>query len=168
MGKRVIPPENGGKGLGGEIVPVNLRNALEERYLAYALSTIMHRALPDVRDGLKPVHRRILYAMRELGLDPAGGYRKCAKIVGDTMGNYHPHGNQAIYDALARMAQRWAMRVPLIDGPGDFGSMDPDPPAAERYTEARLAKVATALLEDIGQDTVDFIDNYDGSRQEPS
>ena len=120
------------------IEPVNLKDALEERYLAYALSTIMHRALPDVRDGLKPVHRRILYAMRELGLDPDGGYRKCAKIVGETMGNYHPHGNQAIYDALARLAQDFAVRYPLVDGQGNFGNIDGDNPAAERYTEARL------------------------------
>ncbi len=109
-----------------------LRDALEERYLAYALSTIMHRALPDVRDGLKPVHRRILSAMRELGLDPDKGYRKCAKIVGETMGNYHPHGNQAIYDALARLAQDFAVRYPLVDGQGNFGNIDGDNPAADR------------------------------------
>src|SRR6186997_3599627 len=163
MGKRPPPPDSS-----GPIEPVNLREALEERYLAYALSTIMHRALPDVRDGLKPVHRRLLYAMQQLRLSPQGEFRKCAKIVGDTMGNYHPHGNQAIYDALARMAQWWSMRVPLIDGQGNFGSMDPDPPAAERYTEARLAKPAMLLLEDIDKDTVDWVDNYDGSRQEPS
>ena len=123
----------------GPIEPVKLKDALEERYLAYALSTIMHRALPDVRDGLKPVHRRILYAMRELRLDPDGGYKKCAKIVGDVMGNYHPHGNQAIYDALARLAQDFAVRYPLVDGQGNFGNIDGDNPAADRYTEARLA-----------------------------
>ncbi|MBN8910977.1 MAG: DNA topoisomerase IV subunit A [Rhizobiales bacterium] len=152
----------------GPIEPVMLKDALEERYLAYALSTIMHRALPDVRDGLKPVHRRILYAMRELGLDPDSGYRKCAKIVGETMGNYHPHGNQAIYDALARLAQDFAVRYPLVDGQGNFGNIDGDNPAADRYTEARLTPVAADLLEGIDQDTVAFRPNYDGREQEPS
>src|SRR5690606_7013372 len=126
----------------GPIEPVLLKDALEQRYLAYALSTITQRALPDVRDGLKPVHRRILYAMRELGLTPEGAYRKCAKIVGETMGNFHPHGNQAIYDALARLAQDFAVRYPLIDGQGNFGNVDGDNPAADRYTEARLTAVA--------------------------
>ena len=149
------------------IEPIGLKDALEERYLAYALSTIMHRALPDVRDGLKPVHRRILYAMRELGLNPEGGYRKCAKIVGETMGNYHPHGNQAIYDALARLAQDFAVRYPLVDGQGNFGNIDGDNPAADRYTEARLTPVAALLLEGIDEDTVDFRPNYDGREQEP-
>lgn len=152
----------------GPIEPVNLKDALEERYLAYALSTIMHRALPDVRDGLKPVHRRILYAMRELGLNPEAGYRKCAKIVGETMGNYHPHGNQAIYDALARLAQGFAVRYPLVDGQGNFGNIDGDNPAADRYTEARLTSVASDLLDGIDEDTVDFRPNYDGREQEPS
>lgn len=152
----------------GPIEPVNLKDALEERYLAYALSTIMHRALPDVRDGLKPVHRRILYAMRELGLNPDAGYRKCAKIVGETMGNYHPHGNQAIYDALARLAQSFAVRYPLVDGQGNFGNIDGDNPAADRYTEARLTTVAAELLDGIDEDTVDFRPNYDGREQEPS
>jgi DNA gyrase subunit A len=147
---------------------IDIVDEMKTSYLDYAMSVIVSRALPDVRDGLKPVHRRILWSCYEAGFVPGRPYRKSAKITGDTMGNYHPHGNQAIYDALARMAQWWSMRVPLIDGQGNFGSMDPDPPAAERYTEARLAKVATSLLEDIGQDTVDFIDNYDGSRQEPS
>jgi len=147
---------------------IDIVDEMKTSYLDYAMSVIVSRALPDVRDGLKPVHRRILWSCYEAGFVPGRPYRKSAKITGDTMGNYHPHGNQAIYDALARMAQPWSMRVPLIDGQGNFGSMDPDPPAAERYTEARLAKVATSLLEDIGQDTVDFIDNYDGSRQEPS
>jgi topoisomerase-4 subunit A len=147
--------------------PIKLKEALEERYLAYALSTIMHRALPDVRDGLKPVHRRILYAMRELGLNPEGGYRKCAKIVGETMGNYHPHGNQAIYDALARLAQDFAVRYPLVDGQGNFGNIDGDNPAADRYTEARLTPVAALLLDGIDEDTVDFRPNYDGREQEP-
>ena len=147
---------------------IDIVDEMKTSYLDYAMSVIVSRALPDVRDGLKPVHRRILWSCYEAGFVPGRPYRKCAKITGDTMGNYHPHGNQAIYDALARMAQWWSMRVPLIDGQGNFGSMDPDPPAAERYTEARLAKPATTLLEDIGQDTVDFVDNYDGSRQEPS
>src|ERR687887_183684 len=129
----------------GPIEPINLKDALEERYLSYALSTIMGRALPDVRDGLKPVHRRILYAMRELGLNPETAYRKCAKIVGETMGNFHPHGNQAIYDALVRLAQSFAVRYPLIDGQGNFGNIDGDNPAADRYTEARLTAVAEAL-----------------------
>ena len=151
----------------GPIESVELRSALEERYLAYALSTIMHRALPDVRDGLKPVHRRILYAMRELRLDPAGGYLKCAKIVGEVMGDYHPHGNQAIYDALARLAQDFAVRYPLVDGQGNFGNIDGDNPAAERYTEARMTGVAAAILEGIDEDTVEFRPNYDGRVQEP-
>ncbi len=147
---------------------MNLRDALEERYLAYALSTIMHRALPDVRDGLKPVHRRLLYAMQQLRLVPQGEFRKCAKIVGDTMGNFHPHGNQAIYDALARLAQDFTVRYPLIDGQGNFGNIDGDNPAADRYTEARLTAVAAQLLNGIDEDTVDFRLNYDGRELEPS
>src|SRR5499426_3506545 len=149
------------------IEPVKLKDALEERYLAYALSTIMHRALPDVRDGLKPVHRRILYAMRELKLDPTGGYKKCAKIVGEVMGNYHPHGDQAIYDALVRLAQDFAVRYPLVDGQGNFGNVDGDNAAAMRYTESRLSNVAALLLAGIDEDTVDFRATYDGSSQEP-
>src|SRR5919109_1657168 len=144
----------------GPIEPINLKDALEERYLSYALSTIMGRALPDVRDGLKPVHRRILYAMRELKLDPTGGYKKCAKIVGDTMGNFHPHGNQAIYDALVRLAQDFAVRYPLVDGQGNFGNIDGDNPAADRYTEARMTEVAAALLEGIDEEAVDFRPTY--------
>jgi topoisomerase IV subunit A len=151
----------------GPIEPVELRTALEERYLAYALSTIMHRALPDVRDGLKPVHRRILYAMRELKLNPESGYVKCAKIVGDVMGNLHPHGDQAIYDALARLAQDFAVRYPLVDGQGNFGHIDGDNPAAPRYTEARLTEIANAILEGIDEDTVEFRPNYDGRVEEP-
>jgi topoisomerase IV subunit A len=162
MGKRIPPPDSQ-----GAIEPVNLRDALEERYLAYALSTIMHRALPDVRDGLKPVHRRLLYAMQQLRLSPQGEFRKCAKIVGDTMGNFHPHGNQAIYDALARLAQDFSVRYPLVDGQGNFGNIDGDNPAAERYTEARMTEVAARLLEGIDEDTVDFRANYDGREQEP-
>jgi topoisomerase-4 subunit A len=163
MGKRIPPPDSQ-----GPIEPVTLRDALEERYLAYALSTIMHRALPDVRDGLKPVHRRLLYAMQQLRLAPQGEFRKCAKIVGDTMGNFHPHGNQAIYDALARLAQDFSVRYPLIDGQGNFGNIDGDNPAADRYTEARLTEIAARLLDGIDQDTVDFRANYDGREQEPS
>ena len=133
----------------------------------YAMSVIVGRALPDVRDGLKPVHRRVLYAMHEAGLQPTRAYRKCARVVGDVMGNYHPHGDQAIYDTLVRMAQDFAMRYPLVDGQGNFGSIDDDPPAAMRYTEARLARLATEMLRDIDADTVDFTPNYDESRQEP-
>ncbi len=140
---------------------------MKTSYLDYAMSVIVSRALPDVRDGLKPVHRRILYAAQEGGFVPGKPYRKCAKIVGDVMGNYHPHGDSAIYDALARLAQDWSMRLMLVDGQGNFGSMDPDPPASMRYTEARLTKSAMALLEDLDKDTVDFQPNYDGSRQEP-
>ena len=149
------------------IEPIGLQVALEERYLAYALSTIMHRALPDVRDGLKPVHRRILYAMRELKLDPTGGYKKCAKIVGEVMGNFHPHGDQAIYDALVRLAQDFAVRYPLVDGQGNFGNVDGDNPAAMRYTESRMTAVAGLLLDGIDEDTVDFRPTYDGTNQEP-
>src|SRR5262245_51063317 len=149
------------------IEPIKLKDALEERYLAYALSTIMHRALPDVRDGLKPVHRRILYAMRELKLDPTGGFKKCAKIVGEVMGNFHPHGDQAIYDALVRLAQDFAVRYPLVDGQGNFGNVDGDNAAAMRYTESRLTAVAGLLLEGIDEDTVDFRATYDGTNQEP-
>jgi topoisomerase-4 subunit A len=144
-----------------------LARALGDRYLTYALSTIMHRALPDARDGLKPVHRRILYAMRGLRLDPNGAFRKCAKIVGEVMGNYHPHGDQAIYDALVRLAQGFAVRYPLVDGQGNFGNIDGDNPAAQRYTEARLTAAAEALMEGLAEDAVDFRDNYDGSEREP-
>jgi DNA gyrase subunit A len=150
-----------------DISPISIVDEMKASYLDYAMSVIVSRALPDVRDGLKPVHRRILYACNEGGFIPGRPYRKSAKIVGDVMGNYHPHGDSSIYDALARLAQDWAMRVMLIDGQGNFGSMDPDPPASMRYTEARLAKVAMTLLEDIDKDTVDFAPNYDGSREEP-
>ncbi|MEM8576600.1 MAG: DNA topoisomerase (ATP-hydrolyzing), partial [Pseudomonadota bacterium] len=144
-----------------------LRRALGTRYLTYALSTIMHRALPDARDGLKPVHRRILFAMRELRLGSTGGFRKSAKISGDVMGNYHPHGNAAIYDAMARLAQDFNVRYPLVDGQGNFGNIDGDNPAAERYTEARMTAVAEALLDGLNEDAVDFRDNYDGTLTEP-
>ena len=153
---------------GGGAESINLREALEERYLAYALSTIMHRALPDVRDGLKPVHRRLLFAMQQLKLDPEGGFKKCARVVGDVIGKYHPHGDQAVYDALVRLAQNFAVRYPLIDGQGNFGNIDGDNAAAMRYTEAKLTDVAAALLEDIGDDTVDFSETYDGEENEPS
>jgi len=150
-----------------DIQPINIVDEMKTSYLDYAMSVIVSRALPDVRDGLKPVHRRILYASQEGGFVPGRPYRKCAKIVGDVMGNYHPHGDSAIYDALARLTQDWSMRVTLIDGQGNFGSMDPDKPASMRYTEARLAKVAMTLLEDLDKDTVDFTPNYDASRTEP-
>ncbi|MCT2558656.1 DNA gyrase subunit A [Tsuneonella sp. YG55] len=152
----------------GDYARVDIVDEMKTSYLDYAMSVIVSRALPDVRDGLKPVHRRILFASNEGGFVAGRPYRKSAKIVGDVMGNYHPHGDSAIYDALARMVQPWSLRVPLIDGQGNFGSMDPDPPASMRYTEARLAKVANSLLDDLDKDTVDFADNYDGSRKEPT
>src|SRR5712675_3218377 len=161
MGKRLIPPEP------AEIHEVMLRDALEERYLAYALSTIMHRALPDARDGLKPVHRRILYGMRLLNLNPGAAFKKSAKIVGDVMGSFHPHGDQAIYDAMVRLAQDFNSRYPLVDGQGNFGNIDGDNPAAMRYTEARLTDVARLLLDGIDEDAVDFRPTYDGSESEP-
>ncbi|MEM8774957.1 MAG: DNA topoisomerase IV subunit A [Pseudomonadota bacterium] len=151
-----------------ETVAEPLRRAIGERYLTYALSTIMHRALPDARDGLKPVHRRILYAMRELRLSATGGFRKSAKISGDVMGNYHPHGDAAIYDAMARLAQDFNVRYPLVDGQGNFGSIDGDNPAASRYTEARLTIVAEALLDGLAENAVDFRENYDGTLTEPA
>ena len=150
------------------IEPIDIVDEMKTSYMDYAMSVIVSRALPDVRDGLKPVHRRILFAAQEGGMVAGRPYRKCAKIVGDVMGNYHPHGDSAIYMALARMTQDWSMRVPLIDGQGNFGSMDPDMPASMRYTEARLNKVANFLLNDLDKDTVDFVPNYDGSRQEPN
>jgi topoisomerase-4 subunit A len=162
MGKRQLPPEEP-----AEIHEVMLRDALEERYLAYALSTIMHRALPDARDGLKPVHRRILYGMRLLRLDPGTAFKKSAKIVGDVMGSFHPHGDQAIYDAMVRLAQDFSSRYPLVDGQGNFGNIDGDNPAAYRYTEARMTEVARLLLEGIDEDGVEFRPNYDGQNKEP-
>jgi DNA gyrase subunit A len=152
---------------GGNIEPRALEEEMRTAYLDYAMSVIVGRALPDVRDGLKPVHRRVLYAMNELGLGPTRSYAKCAKIVGEVMGNYHPHGDSAIYDTLVRMAQDFSMRYELVDGQGNFGSVDDDPAAAMRYTEARLARIATEMLRDLDMDTVDFAPNYDGSRQEP-
>ncbi len=154
--------------LPSDITPITIEEEMRRSYLDYAMSVIVARALPDVRDGLKPVHRRILYAMREAGNDWNRPYRKSAKTVGDVMGNYHPHGDTAIYDAMVRMAQDFSMRLPLVDGQGNFGSMDGDPPAAMRYTEARLARAATALLDDIDKETVDFQPNYDDSQKEPT
>ncbi|CAN5374148.1 DNA topoisomerase IV subunit A [soil metagenome] len=161
MGKRLIPPEP------MDIQDVALRDALEERYLAYALSTIMHRALPDARDGMKPVHRRILYGMRLLRLDPGTPFKKSAKIVGDVMGSFHPHGDQSIYDALVRLAQDFSSRYPLVDGQGNFGNIDGDNPAAYRYTEARMTEVGRLLMEGIDEDAVEFRPNYDGQSKEP-
>ena len=163
MGQSLLPPS----GADDNIQPVDLKAALEERYLAYALSTIMHRALPDVRDGLKPVHRRIVYAMSEMGLRSNTAFRKCAKIVGEVMGNFHPHGDQSIYDALVRLAQDFSVRYPLVDGQGNFGNIDGDSPAAMRYTESKMTPVAELLLEGIDQDAVDFRDTYDESNSEP-
>ena len=165
MGKESIPPGSGDSENGIEIV--DLKSALEERYLAYALSTIMGRALPDVRDGLKPVHRRILHAMRILKLDPNMGFKKCARIVGDVIGKFHPHGDQSVYDALVRLAQSFAVRYPLVDGQGNFGNVDGDNAAAMRYTEARMTEVATFLMLGINEDSVDFRETYDGEDSEP-
>src|ERR1700676_1829504 len=151
---------------GGHVEPRALEEEMRTAYLDYAMSVIVGRALPDVRDGLKPVHRRVLYAMSELGLGPTRSYAKCAKIVGEVMGKYHPHGDSAIYDTLVRMAQEFSMRNELVDGQGNFGSVDDDPAAAMRYTEARLARIATEMLRDLDMDTVDFVANYDGSRRD--
>ena len=169
MGNDLLKPPGGGDGEdGGDgIEVIDLKSALEERYLAYALSTIMGRALPDVRDGLKPVHRRILHAMRVLKLDPNTGFKKCARIVGDVIGKFHPHGDQAVYDAMVRLAQDFAQRYPLIDGQGNFGNIDGDGAAAYRYTEARMTEVATLLLEGIDEDAVDFRLTYNEEDKEP-
>ncbi|HJZ69115.1 MAG TPA: DNA gyrase subunit A, partial [Blastocatellia bacterium] len=149
-------------------IPVNIEEEMKRSYLDYAMSVIIGRALPDARDGLKPVHRRILYSMHELGLTPGRPFKKSATVVGDVLGKYHPHGDTAVYDALVRMAQDFSMRYPLVDGQGNFGSVDGDPPAAYRYTEARLTRIATEMLADIDKDTVDFIPNFDESREEPT
>jgi topoisomerase-4 subunit A len=161
MGKQTIPPDS------GNVQEIGLREALEERYLAYALSTIMHRALPDARDGLKPVHRRLIYAMRQLRLDPGAAFKKCARVVGDVIGKYHPHGDQSVYDAMVRLAQDFAQRYPLVDGQGNFGNVDGDNAAAMRYTEARLTEVARLLLDGIEENAVDFRATYDGTEEEP-
>ncbi|MGC1371037.1 MAG: DNA gyrase subunit A [Candidatus Sulfotelmatobacter sp.] len=166
-----LTPPSGGDGGSGpgalHIQPVNVEDEMRKSYLDYSMSVIIGRALPDVRDGLKPVHRRILYTMQQMGLYPNRATRKCARIVGEVMGKYHPHGNLAVYDALVRLAQPWSLRYPLIFGQGNFGSVDGDPPAADRYTEAKLAQVSSALLEDLDKETVDFRPNYDGSEVEP-
>ncbi|MEM1318196.1 MAG: DNA topoisomerase IV subunit A, partial [Pseudomonadota bacterium] len=171
MGKHDKPdddsPNSDGSGAGGDIQRVDLKSALEERYLAYALSTIMGRALPDVRDGMKPVHRRILHAMRLLRLNPDAGFAKCARIVGDVMGKFHPHGDASIYDALVRLSQSFAVRYPLVDGQGNFGNVDGDNPAAMRYTEARMTQAAISLLEGITEDAVDFRATYNEEDEEP-
>jgi DNA gyrase subunit A len=161
------PPGEGGNPGALNIQPVNIEEEMRRSYLDYSMSVIIGRALPDVRDGLKPVHRRILYTMQQMGLLPNRSTRKCARIVGEVMGKYHPHGNLAVYDALVRLAQPFAMRYPLVDGQGNFGSVDGDPPAADRYTEARLTRVASSLLEDLDKETVDFRPNYDGNEIEP-
>jgi len=161
MGKQLIPPP------AGDVEEIALRDALEERYLAYALSTIMHRALPDARDGLKPVHRRLLFAMQQLRLDPTAAFKKCARVVGDVIGKFHPHGDQSVYDALVRLAQDFAQRYPLVDGQGNFGNVDGDNPAAMRYTEARLTEVARLLIDGIDENAIDFRPTYDGSENEP-
>ncbi len=150
-----------------DIRPEPLARALSERYLAYALSTITSRALPDARDGLKPVHRRLLFAMRELGFNPTAGFKKCARVVGDVIGKFHPHGDQAVYDALVRLAQEFAVRYPLVEGQGNFGNVDGDNPAAMRYTESRLTALADALLQGLEEDAVDFRPTYDGEEREP-
>ena len=150
-----------------EIRDTPLAEALGERYLSYALSTIMSRSLPDVRDGLKPVHRRLLYAMRQMRLDPGSGFKKSARVVGDVIGKFHPHGDVAIYDAMVRLAQGFAQRYPLVDGQGNFGNVDGDNPAAMRYTEARLTEVAALLLDGIDEDAVDLRPTYDGETEEP-
>ena len=163
-----LTPPSGGDGPGAlNIQPVNIEEEMRRSYLDYSMSVIIGRALPDVRDGLKPVHRRILFTMQQMGLQPNRATRKCARIVGEVMGKYHPHGNLAVYDALVRLAQDWSMRYPLIFGQGNFGSVDGDPPAADRYTEAKLAQVSVPLLEDLDKETVDFSPNYDGSEVEP-
>src|SRR5476651_1101209 len=147
--------------------PINIEDEMKRSYMDYAMSVIVGRALPDARDGLKPAHRRVLYGMKTMGLSAGRGYRKCAKIVGEVMGNFHPHGDASIYDTLVRLAQDFNMRYPTVDGQGNFGSVDGDPPAAMRYTEARLSKMATALLEDIDKETVDFKPNYDDTEEQP-
>ncbi|SUE44113.1 DNA gyrase subunit A [Roseomonas gilardii subsp. rosea] len=152
---------------GGRVSETRLAEALSERYLAYAMSTIVSRSLPDVRDGLKPVHRRLLWAMHQLKLDPAGGFKKCARVVGDVIGKFHPHGDASVYEALVRLAQDFAARYPLVEGQGNFGNIDGDNAAAMRYTESKLTEVAKALLEGIEEDSVDFRPTYDGEEREP-
>src|SRR5688500_14424613 len=157
-----VPPQH------PQELPVSIQDEMRTSYLDYAMSVIVGRAIPDVRDGLKPVHRRILYAMRGLNLTPTVAYRKCALVVGEVLGKYHPHGDASVYDALVRMAQDFSMRHELIDGQGNFGSVDGNPPAAYRYTECRMSRVAMELLEDIEKDTVEFTSTFDDSREEPT
>src|SRR5471032_1663585 len=157
-----VPPS------GGNIVPINIEDEMRRSYLDYAMSVIIGRALPDVRDGLKPAHRRVLYGMKTMGLSATRGYRKCAKIVGEVMGNFHPHGDASIYDTLVRMAQSFNMRYPLVNGQGNFGSIDGDPPAAMRYTEARLQALGDDMMADLDKETVDFVPNYDETTEEPT
>src|SRR6266487_253933 len=168
----LAPPPGGGDNSGipgaANIQPVNIEEEMRRSYLDYAMSVIIGRALPDVRDGLKPVHRRILYAMHDMGILHNRKYVKCAKVVGECLGKYHPHGDSALYDALVRMAQPFSLRYPLVDGQGNFGSVDGDPPAAYRYTEARLTRIAMTMLEDIDKNTVDFVPNFDDRLQEPT
>ena len=152
----------------GKVIPVDINKEMKRCYIDYAMSVIVGRALPDVRDGLKPVHRRILYSLQELGITPDKSYRKCARIVGDVLGKYHPHGDSSVYDALVRMAQDFSMRYMLVDGHGNFGSVDGDSAAAMRYTEARMNKIAVEMLRDINKNTVDFVPNFDGSEKEPA
>ena len=152
----------------GDIRDTRLADAIGERYLSYALSIIMSRSLPDVRDGLKPVHRRLLFAMRQLKLDPNQGFKKCARVIGDVIGKYHPHGDQSVYNALVRLAQEFSVRYPLVDGQGNFGNIDGDNPAAMRYTEARMTSIASAILDGIDEDAVDFRETYDGEDSEPT
>ncbi|NLI96470.1 MAG: DNA gyrase subunit A, partial [Synergistaceae bacterium] len=161
-------PEKGNPSGLGRVIPLPLEDEIKHSYLDYAMSVIVGRALPDARDGLKPVQRRVLYAMRELGLSHNQPYKKSARVVGETMGKYHPHGDSAIYDTMARMAQDFSMRAPLVDGQGNFGSIDGDPPAAMRYTEARLSQLGEEILADIDEDTVDWLPNFDESLQEPA
>ena len=149
------------------VIDININQEMRESFLEYAMSVIVSRALPDVRDGLKPVHRRILYAMNEMGVTPDKPYKKSARIVGDVIGKYHPHGDSAVYETMVRMAQDFSYRYPLVDGHGNFGSIDGDSAAAMRYTEARMSKIATELMRDINKDTIDFGPNYDGNEQEP-
>ncbi len=159
--------EETGPGHHGRIEPVDLQTEMQRSYLDYSMSVIVSRALPDVRDGLKPVHRRVLYAMYDGGYRPYRNFSKSARVVGDVMGSYHPHGDTAIYDALVRLAQPWSLRYPLVQGQGNFGSPGNDPPAAQRYTECRMAPLAMEMVRDIDEDTVDFGPNYDGRTQEP-
>ena len=164
-----VPPVAGPPAGGGDrIEPVDIQQEMQRSYIDYAMSVIVGRALPLVEDGLKPVHRRVLYSMGENGFRPDRSFVKCARVVGEVMGNYHPHGDSSIYDALVRLAQPWSLRYPLIDGQGNFGSRGNDPPAAMRYTECRLSPLAMAMLQDIDEDTVDFLPNYDGKTRSPS